>query len=333
MKQVVIVLVLILAVTGYASAQIKNNGVVDVLGAHNVYGRGCIACHAPHSGSAGNGKANVTSTNSGDLALWGEDLTPFYGQTLTFGGGSYTVTVPNYGTAPIALPNGISVAATGLPTRASDGTFVIAACLSCHDGNVAVVGMMKGTAVESVTINGAVIQPPTLLGAQGQAAFNYSNDHPVGPQAVVACGGQYNWDCTVNSNGSISFNGPNSSQFLLNYFDVTASGPISSIVKVAGTAVKNSSGTITGYTSNSWVTCTTCHNQHNMQYFNAGTVTNNGTAPPTVITIGPKPTGFFIRGWYAPGNTATSNSAAQFCRSCHGGESNESAGQMTIATQ
>jgi len=317
MKRIAVVLVLILAVTGYASAQITNNGVVDVLGAHNVYGRGCLACHAPHSGAAGNGVAS--SPNSGDLALWGEDLSPFYGQTLTFGGGSYSVSVPNYGTTPIALSNGISVAATGLPTSASDGTFVVAACLSCHDGNVAKVGMMHGTSVETVTIGGSSFNPPTLLGAQGQPAYNYNNDHPVGPQAVVSCGGQYNWDCTVNANGSISFNGPNSSQFIANYFDVTKYGPISAIVKVAGTVVTSSNG-ITSFSSNSWVTCTTCHNQHNMQYFNAGS------------TVGYKPTHFFVRGWYDPGNSKTSNSAAQFCRSCHGGESNESAGQMGIPT-
>ena len=69
-------------------------------------------------------------------------------------------------------------------------------------------------------------------------------------------------------------------------------------------------------TSNSWVTCTTCHDQHDMLYFNTA-------AGATVI----KPTHFFVRGWYDPGNSATSNSAAQFCRSCHGGESNEMHGQ------
>ena len=63
----------------------------------------------------------------------------------------------------------------------------------------------------------------------------------------------------------------------------------------------------------------TCHDQHDMLYFNAGP------------TLGIKPTHFFVRGWYDPGNVATSNSAAQFCRSCHGGESNEAHGQ-TIPT-
>jgi hypothetical protein len=301
MKRIAVVVILILAVTGYASAQITSP-TQDVLGAHNVYGRGCIACHAPHSGAAGNGGAS--SANSGNLALWGEDLTPLYGQTLGFGdGGAYSVTIPNYGTTP--------------PASAHDGTFVIAACLSCHDGNLAKVAMMKGTAVETVTIGGAVFNPPTLLGKDGSTPGNYNNDHPVGPQAVVSCGGQYNWDCTVNSNGSISFNGPNSSQFLNNYYDVTKYGPIGSLVKVPGT--QTSAGPPPVYSSNSWVTCTTCHDQHDMSYFSAG-------------PKGIKNTHFFVRGWYDPGNTATSNSAAQFCRTCHGGEANESHGQMSVPT-
>jgi len=312
MNRIALVLVLILAVAGYASAQITSP-TGDVLGAHNIYGRGCVGCHAPHSGAAGNG--GKTSANSGNLALWGEDLTPMYGQTFAFGGGAYPISIPNYGTATMPVVNG--VAPTGLPTRASDGTFVVAACLSCHDGNIAKVGMMKGTTVETVTINNATFNPPTLLGNDGSTPGNYANDHPVGPLAVVSCGGQYNWDCVVNANGTISFTGPNSAQFLLDYFDVTKYGPISALVIVPGTASTTTPGT---YTSNSWVTCTTCHDQHDMQYFNAGPV------------VGIKPTHFFVRGWYNPGNINTSNSAAQFCRTCHGGESNESHGQAIPTT-
>jgi hypothetical protein len=55
----------------------------------------------------------------------------------------------------------------------------------------------------------------------------------------------------------------------------------------------------------------------------------------TSFNAGPKgikPTHFFVRGWYDPGNSTTSNSAAQFCRTCHGGESNEAHG-LTVATQ
>jgi hypothetical protein len=262
-----------------------------------VYGRGCIACHAPHSGAAGNG--GKATANSGNLALWGEDMSPLYGKTLIFGNSgrsTYSVTLPDYSSA--------------LPSSAHDGYFGIITCLSCHDGNLAKVGMMKGTSVETVTIAGATFNPPTLLGNDGSTVGNYLNDHPVGPTATVGCGGGFNWDCTPNADGTISFNGPNSSVFLTNYYDVTKTGPIANLVKVPGL---NATGG-----SQSWVNCITCHDQHNMQYFNTGT------------TI--KPTHFFVRGWYDPGNSATSNSAAQFCRTCHGGESNESNGQYTVPT-
>jgi len=315
MKRSVLVLFVILGLAGFAAAQVVSP-TLDVLGAHNVYGRGCIACHAPHSGAAANGAP--TSSNSGNLALWGENLVPLYGQTLVFGNsgrGTYSVTIPNYGTT--------GAGAIGLTTTsAQDGTFVIAACLSCHDGNIATSGMLKGTTVETVTINGATFNPPTFLGNDGTTAGNYLNDHPVGPTANPSCGGQYNWDCTVNANGSISFTGPNGQAFITNYYDVTSGGgPIANLVSVAGSTSSTRNG-VTTVTTNSWVTCTTCHDQHDMLYFNTAAT---GTA---VI----KPTRFFVRGWYDPGNTATSNSAAQFCRSCHGGESNESHGQYGVPT-
>ena len=309
MKKITLAVIVMLAMAVFAAAQVTSP-TADVLGAHNVYGRGCVACHAPHSGAAANGKANTA--NSGNLALWGEDLSPLYGQTLVFGNsgrGTYSVTIPNYGTGTGGIGLGT--------TSASDGTFVIAACLSCHDGNVATSGMMKGVSVETVTIAGAAFKPPTLLGNDGSTPGNYLNDHPVGPTATVACGGAYNWDCTVGSTGAISFTGANSKNFLLDYYDVTASGPIANLVKVPGTQVTGSSPAT--YTSNSWVTCTTCHDQHSMTSFNAGG------------SVGVKPTHFFVRGWYDPGNTVTSNSAAQFCRTCHGGESNEAHG-LTVPT-
>lgn len=299
MKRFAILMIVMLAVAGFAAAQVTSP-TQDVLGAHNVYGRGCIACHAPHSGSAGNGAK--TTANSGNFALWGEDMSPLYGQSLTFGGGGYSVTLPNYTTG-------------AYPTSPSDGYFGIITCLSCHDGNLAKSGMLKGTTVETVTIAGATFNPPTLLGNDGSTVGNYLNDHPVGPQATLACGGQYNWDCTVNADGSISFTGPNSTQFIADYFNVTSgNGPVKHLVKVPGSTTSG-----TTVTSNSWVTCTTCHDQHDMSYF-------------TTSTGAIKPTHFFVRGWYDPGNSATSNSAAQFCRSCHGGEANEAHGQTVPTT-
>jgi len=304
MKRTAIALLVILAVAGIAAAQVTSP-TQDVLGAHNVYGRGCVACHAPHSGSAGNG--GKSSPNSGNAALWGEDMSPLYGQTLGFGNaGANTVTLPNYATG-------------GYGNAPDDGYFGIIACLSCHDGNLAKVAMMKGSTVETVTIAGASFNPPTLLGNDGSTPGNYMNDHPVGPTANPGCGGPYNWDCTVNANGSISFSGPNSTQFIADYYDVTSgNGPIAHLVLVPG----STPGFAGSVTSNSWVTCTTCHDQHDMSYFNTAA---SGSA---VI----KPTHFFVRGWYDPGNAATSNSAAQFCRSCHGGESNEAHGQTVPTT-
>jgi len=114
----------------------------------------------------------------------------------------------------------------------------------------------------------------------------------VGPQATLACGGAYNWDCVVNANGSISFTGAAGTQFIADYYDVTSgSGPIANIVKVAGSTSSTTNG-VTTVTANSWVTCTTCHDQHDMSYFNT-----TGTTY--------KPTHFFVRGWYDPGNSAT----------------------------
>src|SRR5579871_5614223 len=68
----------------------------DVLGAHNVYGRGCVACHAPHSGANGGmGVGSTTDTGTGNLALWGQNLSPLYGQKISFGdSGGYSVTLP-----------------------------------------------------------------------------------------------------------------------------------------------------------------------------------------------------------------------------------------------
>jgi len=105
----------------------------DVLGAHNGYGRGCVMCHAPHSGAAGNG-ITTTDTQNGMYALWGENLQPYFGKTYNFSGdgkASYPVTLPT------------TVGAGGV----HDANTIILLCLSCHDGATAPTGMMKGQTV------------------------------------------------------------------------------------------------------------------------------------------------------------------------------------------
>jgi len=171
--------------------------------------------------------------------------------------------------------------------------------LSCHDGNLAKVGMMKGKTVETLPIVGG--NAPTLLGNDGSKAGNYANDHPVGAQAIVSCGGQYSWDCTGGNTTAISMNGPNSSVFAnTNYGFAVQFGTWGSTVTA--------------------VTCTSCHDQHSQNIY-AGTM---GGVQGYYSTM------FFVRGYYNP--STGGNSSAQFCRQCHGGESNEMHGQLSVPT-
>jgi len=276
MKRIMFVLFVLLAGATFASAQVNSaySSPTDVLGAHLVYGRGCVACHAPHSGARGNGIA-TTDTTSGDAALWGANVTPYYNQTFAFG---------DAGGFPITTPANMSAGA-------HDPTVVVMLCLSCHDGNLAVNGMMKGVTVETIP-NAIGGNAPTWLGNDGNTKGDYNNDHPVGPKATIGCGGQYNWDCTIVGAKLTAPAGSKFAQFKLDY------GFTVSTVSYDGV--------------NPAVNCTTCHDQHSMTAYN-GTI---GNVKGTFQTM------FFVRGYYNPGSP-TSNSAAQFCRQCHGGESNE----------
>ena len=291
MKKVMLVLLFVVTAMSLATAANTiptiNNLTQDILGAHLVYGRGCIACHAPHSGPAGNNGTGI-ATSTGAVALWGQDLTPLYGQVINFSGdgaATYQVTLP---------ANQAAVTALG----AHDPTSVIIFCLSCHDGNLAKPGMMKGTTVETLPVVGG--NAPTFLGNDGSGAANYGNDHPVGINAAFSCTGQYNWDCTISATGKVSMTGPNSSQFMNNY------GFAVSLPVINGTTPV--------------VTCTSCHDQHSELVY-SGTMAN---------VAGNYQTAFFLRGYYNP--STGGNSAAQFCRQCHGGEANESHGQYNVPT-
>jgi hypothetical protein len=288
MKKACLVLIMVLAVMGFAVAQISAP-TSDVLGAHLNHGRGCAGCHAPHSGAWGNGNNKSGDTTSGGYALWGQDVGALYGKTLTFGNNTVEV-------LPSSM-NATTPDVSGLIT-----------CLSCHDGNYAQGAMMQNVVYEKLpSTYGTKNQIPTLLGNAGNTglASQYLADHPVGLNAAVSCGGQWNWDCT-ETNGTISMNGPNSSAFVKNYgFFVSLSA----------------------YNNKAVVTCTTCHNQHVM---NVVKVTNGSKSG---LPSGMYATMFFIRAPYNPASgTAGSNQTAQFCRQCHGGEANESNGSYTIPT-
>jgi hypothetical protein len=293
MKKAMLVLLVVFAAAALATAQgvgtISNT--TDILGPHLGYGRGCVMCHAPHSGPAGNNKA-TNDTQAGEFALWGQDLTPLYGQVLNFSGDGKT-------TYQVTLP------AKGTLTSAHDANTVILFCLSCHDGNLAKVGMMKGVTVETLPIVGG--NAPTLLGADGTGSTNmYQNDHPVGGAAVVSCGGQYNWDCTGGGTTAIAMTGTASKQFLTNY--------PGSFWNASSAGFGTFGTTVTA------VTCTTCHDQHSAYVFTTGT----GATAQNFATS------FFIRGNYQP--QSGGNNAAQFCRNCHGGEANEMHGVTAVPT-
>jgi len=297
----------------YANPKSPTTGAGDVLGAHNGYGRGCVMCHAPHSGAFGNNlTTSANDPQNGMYALWGQDLTPLYGQTFHFSGdgrSTYAVTLP----------------ASGSLTSAHDPNTVILFCLSCHDGLLTKVGMMQGQTVESLPIVGG--NAPTLLGlAKPSGGGAYTNDHPVGQYAIVSCGGGYNWDCAgggstvVSSSGvttataaPISMTGTASGEFLINYpgsfWNTGTPNGVNVSLNTYGTSGAN------GYTQTA-VTCTTCHDQHSMTSF-----TNNSGTFSTM---------FFIRGQYTPNTNG--NSVAQFCRNCHGGESNEMHGLTNVPT-
>ncbi len=288
MKRNLSIALLFLAAAGFAAAQITTP-TTDVLGAHLNYGRGCAACHAPHSGAYGAGIAVAADTTTGNAALWGEDVSPLYGKTITSGQADH---------GGVLTPVTETLPSTSDFTRPDTAGLLL--CLSCHDGNYAKGAMMKNVVYESLPATYGKNSIPTLLGADGTTTGNYLNDHPVGLNAIIGCGGQYDWDCTVSATGSIQMTGPNSSKFVQNYgFFVSPKA----------------------YNNQPTVQCTTCHNQHLMNVVN---VTNG---PKSGLPSGNYATMFFIRAPYNPASTTPgSNQTAQFCRQCHGGEANEMAG-------
>jgi len=311
MKKITLVVLMALLSACVAMAQ------TDELGAHNCYGRGCVACHAPHGGALGNGQT-TSDTGNGTVALWGQNLSPFYGQTIAFASSSYSVTLPT------------SMATVSI----SDTNSIVLLCLSCHDGSLSTNSMMLNTTVEALPVVGG--HAPTLFGtAAGNTKGAYYNDHPVGLNAMVSCGGSYNWDCSGGGNTlqPISMTGTASAQFLKNnaasFWNAetitpctttggVGSGPAcTSSTNTWGYTVKgNPLSTPTGGTTVSAVTCTTCHNQHDEIVWSVG-----GKNYATM---------FFIRGYYQPATGG--NNVAQFCRNCHGVPSNEMAGIMNVPT-
>lgn len=245
MKCTLSIAVILLASAGIAEAQIVSPST-DVLGAHLNYGRGCAACHSPHSGASGNGTARSVDGTLRATMLWGEDASGLFGKTLVTGGGKYVEV---------------------LPTSMSAGTPDVAGvltCLSCHDGNYAQQAMMKNKIYETLPVTyGTSNTIPTLINTSSNSAGGYLNDHPVGLSARVNCGGAGNWDCTDN-NGSISMRGTYSARFVSNY----------------GFFVKPGK-----YNNMSVIVCTTCHNPHSMNVVEIAANSESGLPAGSYATM------------------------------------------------
>ena len=288
MKKVMLITLVVVAFGMFAMAQLQNP-TSDVLGAHLNYGRGCAACHAPHSGARGNG-IGTADTASGDVALWGQDVAPLFGKSYQIGQGSH-------GPAEtLQLPSSWD--------NANPETGNTLTCLSCHDGNYATGAMMKNKVYESLPSTYGTATVPTLLGRDGNTGADYLNDHPVGNQATVSCGGTYDWDCTIDASGNI-VPGPLMTKYKANY----------------GIFFRTFA-----YNAQPSVQCTSCHNQHLMNVVKVKS-SNSGLPPGNYATM------FFVRGPYNPSSgTSGSNQTAQFCRGCHGAEANEMNGGDTLPT-
>jgi hypothetical protein len=230
--------------TQVAAAQIVSPST-DVLGAHLNYGRGCTACHAPHSGVYGNGNAHAADPTAGEVALWGDDASGLYGKTITADGGKYVETLPG---------------SMGAGTPDVGGMLT---CLSCHDGNYAQNAMMKNKLYETLPSTYGSGPVPTLLGVRSGATGDYLSDHPVGLSAAVICGGQTGWDCSESS-GVIRMNGAKASRFVSNY----------------GFFVKPAS-----YNNTAVVMCTTCHDPHTMSVVTINGGSDSGLPPGAYATM------------------------------------------------
>jgi len=347
MKKLLLITLFVLLMVGWVAAQDPPTAgtyipQTDVLGAHNNGGRGCAACHAPHSGARGNGGTIASSATGapvskggaeGDYHLWGQDVSLITQETLNVGGGFGTGGagfVVNFG-------GGQQWTSTSLPVISG-----IAICLSCHDGNVSTGAMMTGYSYEGMAgllptgngeyaKSGTIYGPntttiPTWLGNDGGVVGDYLNDHPVGPNANIN---------GLSHGGSLA-------SFGLTYTPGT--NPITWAATGAYATFMTNYGApaISGLVVDStnvvpYVVCTTCHNQHQMNVY-AASAAKSGPNLNAIqgFTTGTYETYFFVNAPYnagAPWTPTLAPSTTQFCRQCHfGGTANEAFGSYGIGT-
>jgi hypothetical protein len=266
--------------------------------------------------------------------LWGTDTSVFlatYGGTsITFNGGAshHSGVLTVSATASWADP-----IYTGVVT-----------CLSCHDGNVSTGAMMSGVSYEQqfgllnqvgIGINSARnlgkgaavqlygnVQIPTFLGtgtaAQGGA---YSTTHPVGQTAnMTAALGTVLTNSIYGMSAAVSGN-------KLNLSNVPANSPFGNFIASYYPGALMSTVPQDGSFADNFVTCTTCHNQHNMAVYGGG---QRGEYTPAGVTQ--VRTIFFVNGGYNPAPRMTRRTSLPPCVSASSATSRSRASTLARAT-
>lgn len=163
----------------------------DALGAHVNSGRGCPACHTPHSWTCEEHSTLTSRANPAGEMLWGQDVTSVYAA---------------YG-SPLSQESATNASYSGGVLR----------CLTCHDGNFGPRAMMRNVVYETIPSKYASLGTiPTLMDQESLISGHELVDHPIGLEAQINCGGALSWDCT-ESNGAITMGGIHSSRFVANY--------------------------------------------------------------------------------------------------------------------
>ena len=168
------------------------------------------------------------------------------------------------------------------------------------------------------------------MGFDGGAAGNYTNDHPIGPEANIGALSIRTYLALDSGKTKVvsgsTFAGSAYETFQKNYGLPTVLGARTG----AGFAVETKMASV----NDAYIVCTTCHTPHSMY-----TASASGTNPIAGLSSGTFPSFFFIAAPYNPGadtaNGTKASSATQFCRQCHftgAGGSNEGSNILGIST-
>ncbi|HVO59855.1 MAG TPA: hypothetical protein VMT53_02910 [Terriglobales bacterium] len=265
----------------------------DVLGVHNVGGRGCGACHAPHADSSS--AAGVP----GGTGLWQPLSSRVTQQTVRFGQDGRSVEVDS---ARLVTP-GAEVMGVVL-------------CLSCHDGNVTPQNML---ATESYEQKVGLRELPGRVRSVLDQDWTLRDvvDHPFGATATIETGNGLEF----RDGKFVVIRGSAYAQFVANYgWPSLAPRDYSTPYGV-------------DHQGRPYLVCTTCHNQHAMNIYpsrQASPVAGDrgtGNYATFFFVNGP-----YNPNRSSVVDRSNTTSSAQFCRQCHFRFSNEANNANNIKT-